>query len=303
MISPELTVWPHWLVPPPRAVTGTPSSRAIAKRRDRPVHAAGHNHPGRHHLIMGCVGRIAPPRKRIEQHIPGHMGLQTAFQPGLHDLDHGKRAMLSGYFSGLFACSGLKAMPDIASVSGGTAMAQGQHFLQIPGPSPVPERIQRAIDRQVIDHRGPEFQKLGQQVLADIRPIFGTTQPVIIYPASGTGAWEAAIVNTLSPGDHVLMAETGQFATLWRAAGGALGHRGRFPARRLAPWRGCGRHRSQARGRQVAHHQGGDGGAQRNLHRLPVRHRRRAQGDGCGQAPRPADGGHDFLAGFGAGAP
>jgi alanine-glyoxylate transaminase / serine-glyoxylate transaminase / serine-pyruvate transaminase len=95
-------------------------------------------------------------------------------------------------------------------------MAQGQHFLQIPGPSPVPERVQRAIDHQVIDHRGPEFQKLGHQVLADIRPIFGTTQPVIIYPASGTGAWEAAIVNTLSPGDKVLMVETGHFATLWQ---------------------------------------------------------------------------------------
>jgi len=95
-------------------------------------------------------------------------------------------------------------------------MAHGQHFLQIPGPSPVPERIQRAIDRQVIDHRGPEFQKLGQDVLAAIRPVFGTTGPVIIYPASGTGAWEAAIVNTLSPGDKVLMAETGQFATLWQ---------------------------------------------------------------------------------------
>ena len=102
-------------------------------------------------------------------------------------------------------------------------MAQGQHFLQIPGPSPVPERIQRAIDHQVIDHRGPEFQKLGHQVLAGIRPIFGTTQPVIIYPASGTGAWEAAIVNTLSPGDKVLMAETGQFATLWRALAGRFG--------------------------------------------------------------------------------
>ena len=95
-------------------------------------------------------------------------------------------------------------------------MTQGQHFLQIPGPSPVPERIQRAIDRQVIDHRGPEFQKLGHQVLADIKPLFGTTQPGIIYPASGTGAWEAAIVNTLSPGDRVLMAETGQFGTLWQ---------------------------------------------------------------------------------------
>ena len=95
-------------------------------------------------------------------------------------------------------------------------MTSGQHFLQIPGPSPVPERIQRAIDRQVIDHRGPEFQKLGHEVLESIKPLFGTTGPVIIYPASGTGAWEAAIVNTLSPGDHVLMAETGQFATLWQ---------------------------------------------------------------------------------------
>jgi alanine-glyoxylate transaminase/serine-glyoxylate transaminase/serine-pyruvate transaminase len=95
-------------------------------------------------------------------------------------------------------------------------MAHGQHFLQIPGPSPVPERIQRAIDRQVIDHRGPDFQKLGHEVLDGIRPVFGTTGPVIIYPASGTGAWEAAIVNTLSPGDRVLMAETGQFATLWQ---------------------------------------------------------------------------------------
>lgn len=95
-------------------------------------------------------------------------------------------------------------------------MTQGQHFLQIPGPSPVPERIQRAIDRQVIDHRGPAFQALGHEVLESIKPLFGTSGPVIIYPASGTGAWEAAIVNTLSPGDKVLMAETGQFATLWQ---------------------------------------------------------------------------------------
>ncbi len=102
-------------------------------------------------------------------------------------------------------------------------MSHGQHFLQIPGPSPVPERVLRAIDRQVIDHRGPEFQKLGTEVLEAIKPVFGTTQPVIIYPASGTGAWEAAIVNTLSPGDHVLMAETGQFATLWRKLAARFG--------------------------------------------------------------------------------
>jgi alanine-glyoxylate transaminase/serine-glyoxylate transaminase/serine-pyruvate transaminase len=82
-------------------------------------------------------------------------------------------------------------------------MSHGQHFLQIPGPSPVPERVLRAIDRQVIDHRGPDFQKLGQEVLAAIKPVFGTTQPVIIFPSSGTGAWEAAIVNTLSSVDFL----------------------------------------------------------------------------------------------------
>jgi alanine-glyoxylate transaminase/serine-glyoxylate transaminase/serine-pyruvate transaminase len=94
-------------------------------------------------------------------------------------------------------------------------MAQGTHYLQIPGPSPIPERIQRAIDRQVIDHRSATFQKLGKEVLEAIREPFGTRQPVIIFPASGTGAWEAAIANTLSAGDKVLMVETGQFAVLW----------------------------------------------------------------------------------------
>jgi alanine-glyoxylate transaminase / serine-glyoxylate transaminase / serine-pyruvate transaminase len=93
---------------------------------------------------------------------------------------------------------------------------QGRHFLQIPGPSPVPERVLRAISRQVIDHRGPEFKKLGHEVLAGCRTIFKTSGPVVIYPSSGTGAWEAAIVNTLSPGDKVLMIETGHFASLWR---------------------------------------------------------------------------------------
>jgi alanine-glyoxylate transaminase / serine-glyoxylate transaminase / serine-pyruvate transaminase len=93
---------------------------------------------------------------------------------------------------------------------------QGQHFLQIPGPSPVPDRIMRAMHTQVIDHRGPAFKQLGQTVLEGCRTIFKTTGPVIIYPSSGTGAWEAAIVNTLSPGDRVLMVETGHFATLWQ---------------------------------------------------------------------------------------
>ena len=92
----------------------------------------------------------------------------------------------------------------------------GRHFLQIPGPSPVPDRILRAMDMPVIDHRGPEFQKLGRRVLEGVKGIFKTKGNVIIYPASGTGAWEAALVNVLSPGDKVLMYETGHFATLWK---------------------------------------------------------------------------------------
>ena len=93
--------------------------------------------------------------------------------------------------------------------------ASGRHFLQIPGPTNVPERILRAIDSPTIDHRGPEFQQLGQTVLSGLKQVFKTAGSVIIFPASGTGAWEAAIVNTLSPGDKVLMFETGHFATLW----------------------------------------------------------------------------------------
>ena len=92
----------------------------------------------------------------------------------------------------------------------------GRHFLQIPGPTNVPDRVLRAIDHPTIDHRGPEFAALGKTVLAGIKRVFQTERDVVIYPASGTGAWEAALVNTLSPNDHVLMAETGHFATLWK---------------------------------------------------------------------------------------
>ncbi len=99
----------------------------------------------------------------------------------------------------------------------------GRHFLQIPGPSPVPDRILRAMSYPTIDHRGPEFGVLGLSVLAGIKKIFQTEQPVVIYPASGTGAWEAALVNTMSPGDKVLMYETGHFATLWKKMAEALG--------------------------------------------------------------------------------
>ncbi|HSV80712.1 MAG TPA: aminotransferase class V-fold PLP-dependent enzyme [Ramlibacter sp.] len=99
----------------------------------------------------------------------------------------------------------------------------GRHFLQIPGPSPVPDRLLRAISYPTIDHRGPEFGALGRQVLAGIQRIFQTRHPVVIYPASGTGAWEAALANTMSPGDAVLMVETGHFATLWNRMALRLG--------------------------------------------------------------------------------
>ena len=101
--------------------------------------------------------------------------------------------------------------------------AAGRHFLQIPGPSPVPDRILRAMSLPTIDHRGPEFGALGLKVLSGIREIFQTRHPVAIYPASGTGAWEAALVNTLSPGDTVLMYETGHFAALWQKLATRLG--------------------------------------------------------------------------------
>jgi len=99
----------------------------------------------------------------------------------------------------------------------------GRHFLQIPGPTPVPDRILRAMDMPVIDHRGPEFRALGLRVLAGIKSIFKTSEHVFIYPSSGTGAWEAALVNTLSPGDKVLMYETGHFASLWHKLALKLG--------------------------------------------------------------------------------
>ncbi len=95
------------------------------------------------------------------------------------------------------------------------AFHSGRHFLQIPGPSNVPDRILRAIDNPTMDHRGPGFANLGHACLDGLKKVFKTENPVIIYPASGTGAWEAALVNSLSPGEKVLMFETGQFASLW----------------------------------------------------------------------------------------
>jgi alanine-glyoxylate transaminase/serine-glyoxylate transaminase/serine-pyruvate transaminase len=101
--------------------------------------------------------------------------------------------------------------------------ATGRHFLQIPGPTNVPDRVLRAIDAATIDHRGPDFAELGKTVIAGMKKVFKTAGEVVIYPASGTGAWEAALVNTLSPGDRVLMAETGHFAALWNKLALRLG--------------------------------------------------------------------------------
>jgi alanine-glyoxylate transaminase / serine-glyoxylate transaminase / serine-pyruvate transaminase len=103
------------------------------------------------------------------------------------------------------------------------AAKSGRHFLQIPGPTNVPDRVLQAIAMPTIDHRGPEFAALGKAVVAGMKRVFQTQETVVIYPSSGTGAWEAALSNTLSPGDRVLMFETGHFATLWRAMAGRLG--------------------------------------------------------------------------------
>jgi alanine-glyoxylate transaminase/serine-glyoxylate transaminase/serine-pyruvate transaminase len=99
----------------------------------------------------------------------------------------------------------------------------GRHFLQIPGPTNVPDRVLRAIDSATMDHRGPEFGPMTLEILEGLKSVFQTKQPVVIYPASGTGAWEAALVNTLSPGDRVLMFETGHFASLWNKMATRLG--------------------------------------------------------------------------------
>jgi alanine-glyoxylate transaminase / serine-glyoxylate transaminase / serine-pyruvate transaminase len=103
------------------------------------------------------------------------------------------------------------------------AAKSGRHFLQIPGPTNVPDRVLQAIAMPTIDHRGPEFAALGRAVVAGMKRVFQTGETVVVYPSSGTGAWEAALSNTLSPGDRVLMFETGHFASLWRAMAGRLG--------------------------------------------------------------------------------
>src|ERR1700675_4123052 len=114
------------------------------------------------------------------------------------------------------------------AMSKNSSRTAGRHFLQIPGPTPLPDRILRAMDTAIIDHRGPEFAALAKRALEGIKTIFKTANPVIIYTATGTGAWEGALVNVLSPGDRVLMVETGQFATLWKNMAVKLGLKPEF---------------------------------------------------------------------------
>ena len=176
------------------------------------------------------------------------------------------------------------------------AYRSGRHFLQIPGPTNVPDRVLRAMDLPTMDHRGPDFAHLGKDVLAGMQRVFRTESRVAIFPSSGTGAWEAALVNTLSPGDRVLMCETGHFATLWQEMATRLGltvdflpgdwRSGADPARVAErPARGLG-----------ARDQGARRGAQRDLHRRDQPHPRAAPRPGRDRAPCPAPGRHDLLA-------
>src|SRR4051794_6306828 len=204
----------------------------------------------------------------------------------------------------------------------------GRHFLQIPGPTNVPDRVLHAIAQPTIDHRGPDFAELARDVLRRVKPVFGTSGPVVIYPSSGTGAWEAALVNTLSPGDRVLAFETGHFATLWREMAERLGlvvdfvagdwRRGVDPAavaERLTAdtahsiAAGVGGHNenpnrgvhpgTEHRGdrRHGTQHRGGDGGSQRDLDRGRQPSTGHSGGRRRGGASRAPAGRHDLLAG------
>ena len=174
----------------------------------------------------------------------------------------------------------------------------GRHFLQIPGPTDVPGRVLRAISEPTIDHRGPDFATLGRSVLTGLKRVFQTNGPVVIFPASGTGAWEAALVNTLSPGDAVLMARTGWFASLWSEMAKRLGlepilletdwRRGADPAAIEAALRSRQR-RPNPRGLRRP---------QRDLDRLRQPCRRCAESDRRGRTSRAAARRHDLVAGF-----
>ena len=172
----------------------------------------------------------------------------------------------------------------------------GRHFLQIPGPTNVPDRILRAMDYPTIDHRGPEFNALAKKVLRSVRQVFQTKQPVIVYPASGTGAWEAALVNTLSPGDLVLMWETGHFASLWKKMADKLGIKSEFMGgdwRKPADPAAIEKRLKEDTGHAIkavciVHNETSTG--------VVSDIRRGAPRDRCGQAPCAAAGRHDLVA-------
>src|SRR5262249_31896390 len=165
---------------------------------------------------------LAARRRLVE-----HATLAPAAAPGK---ERGPRA------HGARLAPGAQCAPDGGCPMPNAPRRSGRHFLQIPGPTPVPDRILRAMAMPVIDHRGPEFKRLALRVLAGLKTVFKTSGEVFIYPASGTGAWEAALANTLSPGDRVLMFETGHFATLWRNMAERLGLVPEFIA---SDWRGA----------------------------------------------------------------
>jgi alanine-glyoxylate transaminase/serine-glyoxylate transaminase/serine-pyruvate transaminase len=149
------------------------------------------------------------------------------------------------------------------------------------------------MDHPVIDHRSAEFAKLGTEVIEGLRGVFQTTSPVVMYPASGTGAWEAAIVNTLSPGDRVLLFETGHFSQLWRQVAEKFGLQVEYIP---GNWRrGASAAELEAR---LAHCQGRPCGSQRDVHRRDEPHPRSSPGNESGASSRVVDGGHDFFARF-----
>ena len=195
-------------------------ARARAARDDRHVEARGGRDRG---SDVGGVAREGDEqwRARVQARVAREQVARVAVGPHLAAQLSSSSAASSAARASL-RVSSRKRMLDPYPARAMTHRS-GRHFLQIPGPTNVPDRVLRAIDAPTIDHRGPDFARLGLEVLEGLRGVFKTSGPVVVYPASGTGAWEAALVNTLSPGDRVLAFETGHFATLWRAMAERLG--------------------------------------------------------------------------------
>ena len=219
--TPCPAVCPARLVPPPRDTTGTSKRPAI---RTAAATSAASRGKATDERLAGVHARVA--------------GEEMA------------RVVVRAHLSRAARAPAQPSAPA-SPRSHPTLEAVGRHFLQIPGPTNVPDRVLRAIDNPTIDHRGPAFAELGLEVLDGLRHVFQTSGPVVVYPSSGTGAWEAALVNTLSPGDRVLAFETGHFATLWRGMAEKLGLDGRVGGGRLAPRRRPRARAGDPRGRPV----------------------------------------------------